>query len=1070
MAFIDRIGEIASKVVAKTLSDPEKSGELLRLGLTAATLPDREDTSQSAFDLGRFRQYNISRQQEDQAKAAALEAQRKAAEEQRKRIFEIEKEDRKLRFDADMKVAEHIAERQKENRERFDKFLTEFDNFRGDAENRHWSMYANFDKANNKYVPNERTLDAFRFHKMFGQGRNSLEDEVKGGRAFDKLIKAAAQRFALNTKKQKLESQQKLSLKDQVSVLPGVTTLGENMAIPVTFFQVPYNSYSKEQKIGPNGEVLRSTQDNMIDAHHSVAINGMTNFARSFFTDSPKNFQKASELGFTQVEYAGILDAYKNLDYLMLNPEKSTEKNDSPKVIANGIAKLLVGLGEADAFRKALVRVKNGRDTDGANNAESSRVKGSGNISYKYDLNFYRNNPIMTQVALKLGALSNFELQAIEAERLNAGGERNTKTVTETPEGDTNVVYGFEHNSDKISQALADQDRNMRYLLKRATDDQRNEFKAIDEEIQKKYAEAGDEEREDLFFRRQALIQRIQGGSRSQKNEYYAAALYLAAGRPTSKTIRNGLNFSIYHMDNPGIALKDKNNNATKLFLNLQSNLNNVEDLLRSFQRIRTLAEVSEADFNRFGGLDFNVQTVKRTAKTPVAGYAGELAGRFQSAVKFFHEAFAAIRGEGVAQFKGGSLAGNLEIGTRLQEFKLNPEAFEKKYGYKIDIDPDNMGRITQIQDQMIKGFNQIDLDYAETMKSGTLKQQQQAKRLYLRRTAMMWEKAALTYKLAGYVQGEQTGGRTISNQDFDNIYKALWGGNFSSEESAINAVRYLNFTTKEIRDRNLGEIFLLQTTGKGFSLDLAANNYAERLYQQRLDRFFKNNPQVEKFLKNNSVELERSDTTVRATDMAKIAQIAQSNEMGGTINFTLANLEREGIARLTKNTQSLYRVMGRKNKISQSKFPLAYNDFEEMYKAVLGQSGKLSDSVSSLVFNYDELEKAMNERTDNGELTERAEKAAMIVTHISDKLPRISQTNTVLENIGTIQEILNRDADENADILSALAERRTDKFFDILESEFVSKVGSRNLSILKFFRDEPSFLEYIFNTYHIQG
>jgi hypothetical protein len=86
MAFIDRIGEIASKVVAKTLSDPEKSGELLRLGLTAATLPDREDTSQSAFDLGRFRQYNISRQQEDQAKAAALEAQRKAVEEQKKKI------------------------------------------------------------------------------------------------------------------------------------------------------------------------------------------------------------------------------------------------------------------------------------------------------------------------------------------------------------------------------------------------------------------------------------------------------------------------------------------------------------------------------------------------------------------------------------------------------------------------------------------------------------------------------------------------------------------------------------------------------------------------------------------------------------------------------------------------------------------------------------------------------------------------------------------------------------------------------------------------------------------------
>ena len=93
-----------------------------------------------------------------------------------------------------------------------------------------------------------------------------------------------------------------------------------------------------------------------------------------------------------------------------------------------------------------------------------------------------------------------------------------------------------------------------------------------------------------------------------------------------------------------------------------------------------------------------------------------------------------------------------------------------------------------------------------------------------------------------------------------------------------------------------------------------------------------------------------------------------------------------------------------------------------------------------------------------------------MIVTRISDKLPRISQTNTVLENIGTIIQIFKRDAYENADILSALAEGRTDKFFDILESEFVNKVGSKNSSILKFFRDDPSFLEYIFTTYHPQG
>ena len=252
----------------------------------------------------------------------------------------------------------------------------------------------------------------------------------------------------------------------------------------------------------------------------------------------------------------------------------------------------------------------------------------------------------------------------------------------------------------------------------------------------------------------------------------------------------------------------------------------------------------------------------------------------------------------------------------------------------------------------------------------------------------MMWEKL-LTYKL-GYSR-EQTGGRTISNQDFDNIYKALWGGNFSSEESAINAVRYLNFTTKEIRDRGMAELFLLETTGKGFNLDLAANNYAEKLYQQRLDRFFKNNPQVEKFVKNNSIELERSDNTVHATRMSKIAGIAQSGNLGGAINFTLANLKREDIAKLTKTSASLYRAMGRRNKISQNNFPLAYNDFETVYQAVLKKRRNTCWSYRITCLYYEKLDEASKELV-KGERTDRANKAVMILNDINENLPRISQ------------------------------------------------------------------------------
>jgi hypothetical protein len=190
---------------------------------------------------------------------------------------------------------------------------------------------------------------------------------------------------------------------------------------------------------------------------------------------------------------------------------------------------------------------------------------------------------------------------------------------------------------------------------------------------------------------------------------------------------------------------------------------------------------------------------------------------------------------------------------------------------------------------------------------------------------------------------------------------------------------------------------------------------------------------------------------------MSRIAEIAQSDKLGGTINFTLANLKREDIAKLTKTSASLYRAMGRRNKISQDNFPLAYNDFETVYQAVLNKGGTLAGPIESLVYNYGKLYEAADEQV-AGKRTKRANKAVMILNNMDENLPRISQMDTILENMGTISEIMRSDI---------LAEQPRDKLFDILESEFESKVGSKNSSILKFFRDEPSFL---LDKYHTQG
>tara|TARA_R100000995_G_scaffold83976_1_gene61326 strand:- start:9259 stop:11958 length:2700 start_codon:yes stop_codon:yes gene_type:complete len=69
-----------------------------------------------------------------------------------------------------------------------------------------------------------------------------------------------------------------------------------------------------------------------------------------------------------------------------------------------------------------------------------------------------------------------------------------------------------------------------------------------------------------------------------------------------------------------------------------------------------------------------------------------------------------------------------------------------------------------------------------DVMSSGNASQE------YKRRSIIQFRKLALTYRLSGMVQGNATGGRTISNQDFEVMFKALWG----SEEASVARLQAL--------------------------------------------------------------------------------------------------------------------------------------------------------------------------------------------------------------------------------------------------------------------------------------
>ena len=119
MAFIEKAGDILSQVLKKTLEDPDKVGRGLELLVRGATLPDPDDSTgdfrATGRALGRFRQEERKRDQEDIEKAQKEQARALAQKAQADRVFQTSELDRKLTFEAEQaQVADNRAARRAE--------------------------------------------------------------------------------------------------------------------------------------------------------------------------------------------------------------------------------------------------------------------------------------------------------------------------------------------------------------------------------------------------------------------------------------------------------------------------------------------------------------------------------------------------------------------------------------------------------------------------------------------------------------------------------------------------------------------------------------------------------------------------------------------------------------------------------------------------------------------------------------------------------------------------------------------------------------------------------------------
>ena len=126
-----------------------------------------------------------------------------------------------------------------------------------------------------------------------------------------------------------------------------------------------------------------------------------------------------------------------------------------------------------------------------------------------------------------------------------------------------------------------------------------------------------------------------------------------------------------------------------------------------------------------------------------------------------------------------GIMGVEADVAQSLQNFAINmtgaikslvteAEDYKKRFfnktsnEYNSELNDVNRDRLSFLQEKM--NVIKSKFQNAGNSKEGLL---------YKRRAIIQFRKLALTYRMSGLVQGEGTGGRTISNQDFEVMYNA---------------------------------------------------------------------------------------------------------------------------------------------------------------------------------------------------------------------------------------------------------------------------------------------------------
>ena len=791
-----QLGEIIPKVLSETLQDPEQQKRIAETIAGFVAMPNRKDTSDSAFDLGRFKQINLQNERKIQNQALAAEIQR-----------EKEAADLKYRRDLNLKAEEAYAEGVLERFKIAGKKEVEELKIKQEKRKTARATLLNIDKGEG--------INFFTYFQQEGKGGffptpYFMEILTDAGHNFSKVensknlaTNSLFQKYARGIQNNISVSRSKKSSSSSSDKGSGV--LGGSFVQ----FAVDNGVIPLSQALAPTANLKKGSTNLEIVQNESSRYLLTTTEALTTIFGLPNKFGKVNFLaglglkpergglsGETLLqEYDDIRGLFNDVQKAAFSGDKATQSNESLQKLGSKLAGILERKGEASYFKAALrsnlaPRLKKDKAV-----APISKNASSGVTSYEIDYNLIVQNPILKSLAVEFGIVKPEEIPD-PADAVKSQHDSKDKKATST------IIYSsFRNAGTEVGDFL----QNFKNQASKS-----EASKALQESVKTLQQTGFDSETLENESRKiYSLLEKNNVRSVSP----YDVLVYLKLSSTKEKEITQDSRFTknvdVYKIQ--GVSKVDKNNNMTKVFRDRADIDNGLNDIMQIGSRLALLTQMNPEKF---------IQDVNQKDRKEVS--MGSVASALKSIA-----AFRGILDEGVKA---------LGLNTS-QDNEFAKNRYEK---FKSRLTKENRDKMAEVENAAMESQEKINSRYAGSDKT------REDYALYVKRSTILWEKTALTYKLAGVVQGGTTGGRTISDSDFRIIYGNLWGGAFTTDIVSQAAITNLRKTTLETILQRRAENILLQATGErltGGSLQQAALN----VYRNRFDKFYNARPRLQR-------------------------------------------------------------------------------------------------------------------------------------------------------------------------------------------------------------------------------